>query len=42
MEECYRCLGNLILCPSDYQDGDDYWICEECESMYMYEEGEDA
>ena len=41
MEKCSECGGNLILCPADCPCGCEFWICEDCESTFCYEERED-
>ena len=35
--KCERCGGNLILCAADWPWNPEFWICEDCESTYVYE-----
>ena len=40
MMRCERCKGELILCPADFPWHTQYWICVECESTYVFKDGE--
>ena len=35
---CEKCGHELDLCPADFPWHEDYWICPECESTYVYTE----
>lgn len=35
--KCEICNGNLVLCPPDFPFNPQFWICEDCESTYIYE-----
>lgn len=35
--KCERCPSNCILCPANYPWNEEFWICEECGSTYIYE-----
>lgn len=40
INKCERCDGELILCPANYPWNEQFWICVECESTYVFKDGE--
>lgn len=39
--ECERCHSNCELCPAYFPWNDQFWICSECGSTYIYEWSEE-
>lgn len=37
-----HCGGIYILCPSDWPQNPDYWICDKCKLTFIYEEYEEV
>ncbi len=35
--KCERCENDCILCPENYPWNEDFWICSECGSTYIFE-----
>ncbi len=34
---CERCNSECELCPANYPWNEEFWICSECGSTYIYE-----